>query len=123
MDEDLSPYISKVSKNLFVLPAGSPMPDSAEWLGSPGFEKILDSLSARYDYIIIDSPPITAFADSTVLASMADGVLMVVQGSQSSLETVRHSAKLLRMVGAKIVGVVINKVSTKTENYGRFYAQ
>lgn len=123
-DGDLSRYISKVSKNLFVLPAGSPMPDSAEWLGSSDFEKIMESLSAHYDYIIIDSPPIAAFADSTVLASMADGVLMVVQGSQSSLETVRHSAKLLRMVGAKIVGVVINKVNGKTESYyGRYYTQ
>ena len=122
-EDDLSQYITKVSKNLFVLPAGSQMPDSAEWLGTPRFEKVFDTLSDHYDYIIIDSPPITAFADSTVLASMADGVLMVVLGSQSSLETMRHSAKLLRMVGAKIVGVVINKVSTKTENYGRFYTQ
>lgn len=121
--DDLSPYIAKLSKNFFVLPAGSPMPDSAEWLGSPYFEEVLESLAPQYGYIIIDSPPTTAFADSTVLATMVDGVLMVVQGNQSSLETVRHSARLLRMVGAKIVGVVINKVNSKAENYGSFYAQ
>ena len=119
----ISSRITTVAKNFDVLPAGPVSADSAEHLGTGHFDVVLDLLSADYDHIIVDSPPVTAFADSTVIATMVDGVLMVVQGSKSSQETVKNSAKMLRMVGARIIGVVLNKVNTKAENYYGLYSK
>jgi len=119
----ISSRITTVAKNFDVLPAGPVSADSAEHLGTGHFDVVLDLLSADYDHIIVDSPPVTAFADSTVIATMVDGVLMVVQGSKSSQETVKNSAKMLRMVGARIIGVVLNKVNTKSENYYGLYSK
>lgn len=112
-----SDYIFGYSSTLHLLPAGAPISDSADWLASGEFQSIIDDLAETYDHVIIDSPPICAFADSTILASRADGVLLVVQGSRVSQDTVRQSAKALRMVGANIVGVVMNKVGKHDDSY------
>jgi polysaccharide biosynthesis transport protein len=119
--EAVSARITTIAKNFDVLPAGPTAANSAEQLGTGNFDQLLEMLSADYDHIIVDSPPVTAFADSTVIATMVDGVLMVVQGNKNSQEVVKSSAKLLRMVGARIVGVVLNKVNSGPENYyGRY---
>ncbi len=119
--EAVKARITTITTNFDVLPAGPTTSNSAEQLGTGSFDELLELLSADYDHIIVDSPPVTAFADSTVLATMVDGVLMVVQGNKNSQEVVKNSAKLLRMVGARIVGVVLNKVNAGSENYyGRY---
>lgn len=120
-EEDLSENIVSLTPNLDILPAGRVDESSAERLVSGNFEKLLEERSKVYDHIIVDSPPVTSFSDSTVIASMVDGVLMVVQGSKNSQEAVRNSAKLLRQVGARIVGVVLNKVNVRTEAYYSSY--
>jgi polysaccharide biosynthesis transport protein len=113
--------IASIAENFDILTAGTISETSAERLGSGNFDELLEFLSKIYDHIIIDSPPVTTFADSTVIASMVDGVLMVVQGNRNSQEAVRHSARMLRMVGATIVGVVLNRVTTSHENYYGYY--
>jgi Mrp family chromosome partitioning ATPase len=99
------------------------MQESAERIASQNFQKLLEELAEIYDHVIIDSPPVTAFADSTVIASMVDGVLMVVQNGRNSHEAVRESGRLLRMVGARIVGVVLNRAEANEEHYYGFYGK
>ncbi len=113
----LSRYVVRLSKGLCLLPAGRLLSESPEFLGSERMEELLRTLDPHFDFILIDSPPVTTFADSTVLASHTDGVILVVQGNRSTQETVKYSAKILRMVGATILGVVLNKVSTTSESY------
>jgi succinoglycan biosynthesis transport protein ExoP len=102
---------------LYVMTAGSTSINSAECLGSERMRDLLILLDPIFDYIVIDSPPVVNFVDSTILATLVDGVLFVVQGNRSSREMVRHSTKVLRTVGAKIIGVVLNKVSMPTKYY------
>jgi polysaccharide biosynthesis transport protein len=113
----LSRYVVRLSTGLCLLPAGRQLCDSPEFLGSERMTELLTTLDPHFDFILIDSPPVTSFSDSTVLASLSDGVILVVQGSKSSQETVKYSTKILRMVGAKIIGVVLNKVSVTSESY------
>jgi len=100
--------------NLYVLPAGDSPPNPAELLGSNQMRRLLGILRSTFNYIVIDSPPVASFTDGVLIASMVDGVLLVVHGGKSSRTVVRRSRKLLQDVGAMIFGVVLNNVDLQT---------
>jgi capsular exopolysaccharide synthesis family protein len=106
---------------LHVLPAGPAPPNPAELLGSEQMRGLVATLAAAFDFIVIDSPPIAAFTDSVLIASMVDGVLLVIRGGKSSREIARRSQKMLREVGTRILGVVLNNV--KLRSYEYYYQQ
>jgi capsular exopolysaccharide synthesis family protein len=116
--ESIYKALVKYNENFYILPSGKPLYDCAENLGSKRMQKILNSLEPAFDYIVIDSPPVSVFADSAILAARADGVLLVVQEKRNSAESLRQTRKLLNMVSANIVGIVLNKVEGSWENYG-----
>jgi capsular exopolysaccharide synthesis family protein len=103
--------------DLHVLASGPIPPNPAELLGSDQMRKLLEVLGTRFTHIVIDSPPVSSFTDGVLIASMVDGVLLVVHGGKSSRGVVRRSRQLLRDVGAKIFGVVLNNVSMQSHDY------
>lgn len=117
----VSELLVKQYENLYFLPAGKLLADCADCLSSKQMQELLNSLEKKFDFIVIDSPPVGTFADSAILAAMTDGVLLVVQENRNSAETLRQTRKLLNMVGANIVGVVLNKVKTVNESYDYNY--
>jgi capsular exopolysaccharide synthesis family protein len=112
---------------LFVLPSGPVPPNPAELLGSDQMRKLIEFLGQHFTHIVIDSPPVNSFTDGVLIASIVDGVLLVVHGGKSSRGVVRRSRQLLLDIGAKIVGVVLNNVSAHSHDYyyyhGRYYHQ
>jgi capsular exopolysaccharide synthesis family protein len=102
---------------LFVLTSGPVPPNPAELLGSDQMRKLISILSHKFTHIVIDSPPVNSFTDGVLIASMVDGVLLVVHGGKSSRGVVRRSRQLLLEIGAKIVGVVLNNVSVRSHDY------
>ena len=83
--------------------------------------KLIAVLSGAFTHIVIDSPPVSSFTDGVLIASMVDGVLLVVHGGKSSRGVVRRSRQLLTDVGAKIFGVVLNNVSARSHDYYYYY--
>jgi Mrp family chromosome partitioning ATPase len=79
--------------------------------------KLIESLGHHFTHIVIDSPPVNSFTDGVLIASIVDGVLLVVHGGKSSRGVVRRSRQLLMDIGAKIVGVVLNNVSARSHDY------
>jgi len=74
--------------------------------------------------VVVDSPPIAAFTDGVLIASMVDAVLLVIHSGKSSRKVIERARKLLLDVGARIIGVVLNKVPTSGANsyyYGGYY--
>jgi capsular exopolysaccharide synthesis family protein len=118
-DDELISEVIQQRNSLHILTAGLTTINSAECLGSNRMQELFATLEPVFEYIVIDSPPVNNFVDSTVLAATADGVIFVVQGNRSSRELVCHSIKLLRTVGANIIGVVLNKVSVPARKYYR----
>lgn len=102
---------------LYLLPSGSIPPNPAELIGSEQMRSLIKILEDAFMHVVIDSPPIASFTDGVLLASLVDGVLLVVQGGKSARSVVRRSAQLLQDVGAKIFGVVLNKVSVTSPDY------
>jgi Mrp family chromosome partitioning ATPase len=79
--------------------------------------RLVTTLQSAYTHVVIDSPPINSFTDGVLISSLVDGVLLVVHGGKSSRHVVRRSRQLLTDVGAKILGVVLNNVSTHSQDY------
>jgi uncharacterized protein involved in exopolysaccharide biosynthesis/Mrp family chromosome partitioning ATPase len=100
-----------------LLPAGSKAPNPAEILGSQRMRELLRILRERFDYIVIDSPPILPVADSVVLSTMADGVIMVIKGQQTTVPAIRLAKAKLERVGARLLGSVLNDVDVTSGDY------
>ena len=117
-DEAMLATVSRdPTTGLRVLTSGPVPPNPAELLGSEQMRRLLNVLEAVFDHIVIDSPPISSFTDGVLISSMVDGVLLVVHGGKSSRHVVRRSRQLLQDVGAKIFGVVLNKVNRGSHDY------
>jgi Mrp family chromosome partitioning ATPase len=75
----------------------------------------------NFTHVVIDSPPIASFTDGVLIASLVDGVILVVHAGKSSRQVVRRSRKLLLDVGAKIFGVVLNNVNLRSQDNYYYY--
>jgi polysaccharide biosynthesis transport protein len=117
MFETLDLMEREKGSGVFVLPAG-PVPDNpAELLCKERLRELIEFLKSRYDYILIDSPPIISFTDGVIISSMADGVLLVVHGRKTPRDLVRCSQQILNRVGARIYGIVLNNVRPSSGDY------
>lgn len=102
---------------LNLLTAGPIPPNPAELLGSEQMRRLLTILQSKFTHVVVDSPPINSFTDGVLIATMVDGVLLVVHGGKSSRHVVKRSRQLLHDVGAKIFGVVLNNVNLQSHDY------
>jgi len=116
-EADLAALIQIAMPNLYVLPVGPLPPNPAELLGSPKMKQLIETLSANFDYVVIDSPPVSSFADSLILSSLVEGVIIVVKAGVTSREMAQRTKAHLQSVGAKILGVVVNQIKLQPHDY------
>jgi succinoglycan biosynthesis transport protein ExoP len=109
------------TSGLNVLTSG-PQPDNpSELLSSDRMERLIATVANAFDHVIIDTSPVIHFADSLLLSSVVDGVLFVVGGGKVSGKLLTRSQKELHEAGANILGVVLNNVETKQQDYYSYY--
>lgn len=106
---------------LNLLTSGPIPPNPAELIGSEQMANLLKVLSNHFTHVVVDSPPITSFTDGVLIASMVDGVILVVHAGKSSRQVVRRAKQLLGDVGAKIFGVVLNNVNLRSQDNYYYY--
>lgn len=109
--------------NLYIMFAGARVPNAAELLGGESFEKLIDALKDVFDYIIVDAAPVGQVVDCAVIAPRLDGVVMVVDTTHNSYKLQQRVKKQLEMAGARILGVILNRVDMKERAgyYGKSY--
>ena len=105
---------------LHILTAGGHSVNPTNLLASDQMVWLLTRLSRRYDHIVIDSPPALYFADSTIISTIVDSVIVVVRDGLTSSESLFKVQRLFQSVGARIVGVVINAVPLHKHIYSRY---
>lgn len=105
---------------LWVLPSGPIPPNPAELLGSQPMRETLKLLRERYDYIIIDTPPILPVTDAVMVATMVDGVVLIARGGQTPYDIVMKSRDRLAYARAKIIGIVLNDVNVTGGDYAYY---
>jgi succinoglycan biosynthesis transport protein ExoP len=112
-------------KGLQILPCGYVPPNPAELLGSPAMKHVVEALKSHYDWVLIDTPPILAMADTPVLCPLVEGVILVVGAEVSGRPTLQRAIDQIVGVGGKIVGVVLNKVNLERNSYyyGQYYGE
>ena len=96
--------------NLNVVPAGPAPAHPTQILASSRMQYLMEAWSKEYDHVIVDTPPVLPFADAIVLASRADGVILVTRSGVSSKKALLRVRDLLLRSGANILGVVRNAV-------------
>lgn len=106
---------------LNLLTSGPIPPNPAELLGSEQMAKLMRTLQNHFTHVVVDSPPITSFTDGVLIASMVDGVILVVHSGKSSRQVVRRARQMLMDVGAKIFGVVLNNVNLRSQDNYYYY--
>ena len=117
-DTELADAVQNTSvESFFVLPCGSRPKDPAELLSRPEYERLLEVLREKYDYVIVDTPPILAVTDPTSIAARVDGVLLAMRLSRHTRDLGRRTLEQLRDVGATVSGIVINGVE-EADGYG-----
>ena len=111
-----------------ILPVGTIPPNPAELLATPITEKIFGALQNAFDYVIVDTPPVSVVTDAAVLCRVADGVLLVVRPGVTTIQGAQLSKKNLEAVNAHILGVVMNGYNAKKSgrkdgySYAYFYS-
>jgi capsular exopolysaccharide synthesis family protein len=112
-------------KGLFVLPCGYTPPNPAELLGSVAMQEIVGALRSHYDWVIIDTPPILAMADTPVLCRITDGVVLVMRAEETSRPSIERAVEAISAVGGKVVGAVLNRVDLQRNAYyyGHYYGE
>jgi capsular exopolysaccharide synthesis family protein len=103
--------------NLTVLPCGPRPGNPAELLTSPRFGALLEELRGRYDFVLLDTPPLLAVSDPAVVAPQVDGVLLNIRVTKNSRPAAERAKEILLTLGAKIIGVVVNGVGDKGTGY------
>jgi succinoglycan biosynthesis transport protein ExoP len=103
--------------NIYLLNSGAIPPNPAELVGSDQMRRLLTLTATEFKYTVIDSPPIASFTDGVLISSLVDGVLLVVHAGKTSRQVVRRTRQMLQEIGAKVIGVVLNKIDMHSEKY------
>lgn len=109
-----------------LIPAGAVPPNPQELLMSPRLSKLMSELRARYDYIVVDSPPCMAVSDAMILSGLVDSVIYVVKSNATAIHVAQRGVGQLLQKNAAILGVVLNQVDIKKarrhgESYEGYY--
>ena len=109
--------------NFDFIPTGSIPPNPSELLLHERFGNLLESISKNYDHVIIDSPPILAVTDASIIGRLASATLMVVRAGQHPMRELEQSVKRLTQAGVHLKGVVFNDLPESSSRYGYGYGQ
>jgi polysaccharide biosynthesis transport protein len=128
IDEAIERVESTLS--LWVLTAGPHPPNPAELLSSTKMETLMSELRARFDHVVVDSPPVLLVTDATILSTLVDGVLLVAESGVTPPGALVRAHRTLGIAGGRVLGVVVNKVDSRkggyyygyyTKYYGAYY--
>ena len=108
--------------NLWLMPSGPTPANPADLLASGRFAAILAEASQRFDFIVVDGPPVLGLADSPSLASSCIGTLMVVEAGRTRTSTIKSAIGRLDDSGARVVGVLLTKATERAGRYGYGYS-
>jgi succinoglycan biosynthesis transport protein ExoP len=120
--EDYQQSIVTLESHPFdILPGGRKPPNPSELLAGPRMQSLLEKLSATYDHILIDSPPVLGLADALEIAAVVDGVVFVIEANGEKIRTTQQALGRLQAIGARIFGAVVTKLDDRNMSYGYGY--
>jgi polysaccharide biosynthesis transport protein len=107
--------------NLFVLPAGSAKASPAELLGSLRMKKFVEFVRGKFDFVVIDTPPVLSFTDAAILSRHADAVLFVIRSEQTTKQSCLRARDVMERSNVRISGILVNGVNVNSADYQHYY--
>jgi capsular exopolysaccharide synthesis family protein len=109
------------NKNLDVITSGDIPPNPTELLGSQKMQDVMRELSTRYDYILVDTPPVNVVADASIISKFMTGIVFVVMQGASERDSVTDAIDQLTFADAKLLGFLLNCALPKKRGRGKYY--
>lgn len=106
---------------LFLMTTGDLPPNPAELVGSNRMKTLIKALATRFDYVLIDTPPILAVTDAVVMSTRVDSVVLVARAGSTRQSQLKHAAMRLQEVNANVSGVVLNRINKRSSEYYQYY--
>ena len=106
-----------IREGLDLLASGSIPPNPAELLSSDAMGETLKELKMRYDYIFLDTPPVTVVTDAAALSKFIDGIILIVRQDYTAHENIEQALNLLKIAEAKVLGFFVNDVQSPNVSY------
>lgn len=102
-----------ILNNLDLLPAGPTPPNPSELLASKRFRKLLEKFSQKYDYVIIDTPPINLVSDALVFKDLLNGIVLVIKHAVTTQEDIEYCVEQISLSNINVFGFVINDICSR----------
>lgn len=111
--------------NLHVMTSGTRVPNPTVFLSGQPFRNFLDEMREKFDYVIIDTPPVLQSTDASSFAAHTDGVALVTRSNQSTVPDLRAALETLNKAQANILGIILNDAdyTKKAFGYAYYYAK
>ena len=103
--------------NVDMIFAGPSVPNPSELLSQKAFGSLIDILKERYDYILVDTPPVASVIDAVVVAKQCNAALLVIESDAVSHKTAAKVKEQLDRTGCKVLGAVLNKADVTRDKY------
>lgn len=119
--QKLETVVNNVNSNLSIITAGNIPPNPAEMLASKAMTAFLEEMKNKYDYIVLDTPPLQAVTDAQILSTKADGTLIVVRSGVTKKEAVHNAVSMIKNVNGHVIGTILNAAENKKDKYYYYY--
>ena len=110
-----------LSPSLDIMTSGDIPPNPSELLASPRMEELVEELRDKYDYIVVDLPPVTVVSDELAMSKLLDGMVVVVRADRSDRQMLAEAIRQLKMVGVRILGFAYRETDDSKKRYGYRY--
>ncbi len=111
-------YVPSEQANLFICSEGSATSQPSELLESDRFVELLEAVRTKFDFVLIDTPPLLAVADPAIISSVVDGCLLTMRIEKNNRTLVERACEILRDQDAKLLGVIVNSRKAGRQAYG-----
>lgn len=118
--QQMSSFKTTIIDNWYVIPSGDLPPNPSELLGSRRMESILGIMSEKFDYIVVDLPPVNVVSDALAISSFITGMIVVIREDYTEKKELEACIRQLELSNVKILGSVFNESENSSGSYGKY---
>ncbi len=104
----------------YILPSGDIPPNPSELLGSTRMEAVLSALREKFDYIVLDLPPVNIVSDALSVSSLITGIVVVIREEYTEKKDLEHCFRQLKLSNVNVLGCVLNEAKNGGGSYGKY---
>ena len=120
--KDLESIVRKTdAPNLELITSGVYVPNPSELLSGTKMQTLVETMEAKYDYIIFDTPPVNLVVDALSLSNLTDGYIVVVREGVTRNPELQHAVAALEHAKVKVFGIILNGSKLEEKSYQYHY--